>query len=1026
MAQLVATVEGHVPTKKERVLAETLERFDLRPQAFPFDEKRIRKIEERRQQLEGKLFFDYLLEQAGIVQPTKIFPPKSIKVFKHLVEEILNSQWPSNHDAFHDASRMRREFGIGLMRTCLIYYLLAWWGTDRLESYSDHHRLPTQFAELTHGYFLLDTGNARTATSLLCSPLIEQSIPSKIFQALSIATDADPSVLVLRYARMAKAPLDSIDSVIIYVTALAKVNFVEAWNYQRGENGDARSQLMSTILNAILTPRPIRTALHLLTALPLRGYERDFLHSWAVNPTPGVSEDALAHLHSALTLRLTQEGDYTAAVQLNREFHQYAHRLLNSDKKRSAGVGYDADALSQPATIISQKAQEWREILQEAIALLPIEHRRALESKMNETDISIGTLSGLSTTITIPAPIDNGMEMSWENIDPVGHSTPPRLIPSTTVSASNQGTTSALATPAASPLKRSSRVAKSSPLAMPIETQTVGRVTANNTPRRPGAISYMTPLRTPSLIHKSNISDHFIDVDDLGRSGAPPPSTHRASSKNAFFDPNVRTIRGPVFSETTPKNQLLQLGPRSRKVSGDVEMLDATADETEAAGDEANRSNIIEESDDSFVIAPQPKVAGRLSAGAGGLLSASSVVQIKKAQERQQERGEREKEAREREKERQAARERELALKKAKFIEQRRSLGGSESSFGPGPSVGKRKRDGDDNMSREDEERDNASESGGARGKRKSDSGTPQVVHRSPLSQRELGIVAPFSVSVPEPAKSAASVASKRGVVASASATPSIAPAEEAGSEAALRRSSRVSNPTNSASGSVAGGSQVGGSVRGPSPTPETAEESDEDEGHDSPRVPGAFIYDDEMETSPRKTRGRAKPSETSKPASKAKSTRVKPDSKAKKSSTPNMAPSSPAPSVASVSSAQTRQTRGKRMLSGNVVSVPQPIAEDAILEAVDEEGESPRKAGTRGKKATATASVPVPATPSSSTRRSTRNAAPSAVEATEVDTDEAGARRTSRRLNAPSATQGEGSAAGSSAAGGRKTGRKA
>ncbi|KAG8807631.1 hypothetical protein FRC19_006415 [Serendipita sp. 401] len=180
------------------------------------------------------------------------------------------------------------------------------------------------------------------------------------------------------------------------------------------------------------------------------------------------------------------------------------------------------------------------------------------------------------------------------------------------------------------------------------------------------------------------------------------------------------------------------------------------------------------------------------------------------------------------------------------------------------------------------------------------------------------------------------------------------------------------------------------------------------------------------METSPRKTRGRAKPSETSKPASKAKSTRAKPDSKAKKTSTPNVAPSSPAPSVASVSSSQTRQTRGKRMLSGNVVSVPQPIAEDAVLEAVDEEGESPRKAGTRVKKATATVSVPVPATPSSSTRRSTRNTAPSVVEATEVDTDDAGARRTSRRLNAPSAIQGEGSVAGSSTAGGRKSGRKA
>jgi hypothetical protein len=66
--------------------------FDLSPGKFPFDERRITKIRERREQLNG-LFIDYMLTQAGIVAPAKVFPPTKPKELKSLIQSILTGEW---------------------------------------------------------------------------------------------------------------------------------------------------------------------------------------------------------------------------------------------------------------------------------------------------------------------------------------------------------------------------------------------------------------------------------------------------------------------------------------------------------------------------------------------------------------------------------------------------------------------------------------------------------------------------------------------------------------------------------------------------------------------------------------------------------------------------------------------------------------------------------------------------------------------------------------------------------------------
>lgn len=71
----------------------TLGLFDLSADSFPFDDTRCKKIEQRRKQLDGQLFVDYMLSQAAIVEPTKKFPPRTVEAFKILVTEIVCSDW---------------------------------------------------------------------------------------------------------------------------------------------------------------------------------------------------------------------------------------------------------------------------------------------------------------------------------------------------------------------------------------------------------------------------------------------------------------------------------------------------------------------------------------------------------------------------------------------------------------------------------------------------------------------------------------------------------------------------------------------------------------------------------------------------------------------------------------------------------------------------------------------------------------------------------------------------------------------
>lgn len=648
------------------------------------------------------------------------------------------------------------------------------------------------------------------------------------------------------------------------------------------------------------------------------------------------------------------------------------------------------DARSRPGMIIAQKAEESREMLRESVSLLPLEHRRQLESQLSD--------GGLSATASFANPntSNSGMEMSWEAVTgPLGvtpmHSTPPRgsspAMPGGAHARSPIVIPSSPTKGPSSPQKKSPLVSKFQMPSTPIDTQTLGRVFKPPTPKRTGLMSYMTPLRTPMVVNKASGVVGGAAGVDLDRSGAPPPTTGRAGSKNAFFDPDVRAVKGLILPSGSSPLSADRGKTKGRHLVDDVEMRDADGgDDTES--EEEVLGALDGQSDESFVYAPPPR-----SNTTGGLINPGSIVALKKMQER-------EREAKERDRQWRAAGEREMAAKRARLEQQRQNLGNDSSFTSAGSAAGKRKRDGEDDMGRSDEEMQEAEISAG-RGKRKSDGGLAQIVRKPVPAAVAPVTIAPLLpssmsrvISVPIPAPSAASVSSRGGaLIPPTTIAPSVTSAGAPPSESAAggpRRSSRIST----ASGESATGGSQAGSTKAPSATPSAGNQTDDDDEEvTSPQMPGAFILEDEENAPPpRNTRG-AKP-RSSKPASKSKAA-VKPPSKTETTTT----------------RPPTRQTRSKRNVS-SLASIPTPITEDEVLETVDEDEpmtQSPSKGKGRGKRGGSVGP--------------TKKGAKAVVEdTTEGDTDDATERRrSSRRLTALAV-----GAAEASSTGGRKSGRKA
>lgn len=199
------------------------------------------------------------------------------------------------------------------------------------------------------------------------------------------------------------------DDVKIYLAALVKGNFMDAWLYQRSfPSGPFREQCIRRVLDLCLIPEHQPAPLKMLVAFPFDAAEEAAVSSYALQPPDSLPAKSLAVLRQLLLVRLIQSGKYTDALKFDR-----ANPVPDHDEAR---------------------VKERRALMRHVIGLVP----RAVREDVEREYASAGVNGkGAETVPSSPkrAPSATGswahvgpnpdlaasMSMSWEDL---GKSTP--------------------------------------------------------------------------------------------------------------------------------------------------------------------------------------------------------------------------------------------------------------------------------------------------------------------------------------------------------------------------------------------------------------------------------------------------------------------------------------------------------------------------------------------------------------------------------------------------------------------------
>jgi hypothetical protein len=267
---------------------------------------------------------------------------------------------------------------------------------------------------------------------------------------------------------------------------------------------------------------PLKQALTTLIAFPLQPGEEELLCRYALNAPPDIPEHSLAALQDLTIIRLAQAGQLVKAMKLNREFANEMARANESGRRRSGWLA-------------SQKMEERRQMLRDIMSALPNAQRKMLEAQMGDATGSLTQTSSFG-----------GLEMTWEAV-PAPKSTPsvPRSLPPTPAFVAK------LPPPTPARTDESPRVVlpnapSSTPAAAPTPIKTSNLGKGAKTPgRTSGTPGRPTPGQTASAVPAYLNSTPVTPFTD--RSGAPSP-------QSSFVGVQPGGVRDPSASTSTSIN----------------------------------------------------------------------------------------------------------------------------------------------------------------------------------------------------------------------------------------------------------------------------------------------------------------------------------------------------------------------------------------------------------------------------------------------------------------------------------------
>ncbi|KAF9334292.1 hypothetical protein BG006_002405 [Podila minutissima] len=361
---------------------------------FCYTEAELKEIEQRREQLGGKLFYDRLLEFVEL-KTGALYPPRS-----HPIQLNLWTNIYFNGDLEADN------------RNCLAYYLLKNQHGDASRQFLREHVIPPKFVDLMNGFWALDHFEFKNAVLYLSRPGLTVDWVEDVIEA--ICEHASPQ-LARQFLIAANLDLSTPKFIITKMKALLHSDFTEAMYYQRSisrkiaagtlETDDqisvdstlTQEQLFHMLMDHCFLDKPNRKAIHVLSLLTMTEAEESLFIKYCDQ-------------HSGLTSTIAQEfmilyyvnhARYMEAIRLHQKlltielekddaekFHREAIERRNS-RQFGDKEGKQASSMS--------KSQKRQVLMNRLIAILPAAQKMVLkmeeEQRQKATGAKKSTLS---------------------------------------------------------------------------------------------------------------------------------------------------------------------------------------------------------------------------------------------------------------------------------------------------------------------------------------------------------------------------------------------------------------------------------------------------------------------------------------------------------------------------------------------------------------------------------------------------------------------------------------------------------
>ncbi|KAJ3411824.1 hypothetical protein HDV05_001666 [Chytridiales sp. JEL 0842] len=287
--------------------------------------------------LDGELFIDRILKQAGLSNPETIIPIRSPLDLRKLIYQLFTSALSSSEKYF------------------ITYYFIRSFSSNMVDDFCSKYLLSASSMVAIDCYWALDHGNAERACQSVADPSFGSDFSAKLINALcAYRRFADASL----YIEAANPQCETEHDMKIRLQIMLRMGLPDAFLFQRKFSEDVSPKLFKQLLEYAFSEPLNHDNISTLLMLPYNLKEEDLFISFCQQ------EIASSFVKSCLILYYIQNGRFVEAIR-----HYETQKLL----------ALSGNASVDSAIIMDESMECMMETLKR---LLPAVQRHALEMEL--------------------------------------------------------------------------------------------------------------------------------------------------------------------------------------------------------------------------------------------------------------------------------------------------------------------------------------------------------------------------------------------------------------------------------------------------------------------------------------------------------------------------------------------------------------------------------------------------------------------------------------------------------------------